>query len=30
MKTVDAVGTDMERLLLMLSKGNDTDKRKAC
>ena len=30
MKTVDTVGTDMERLLLMLSKGIDTDKRKAC
>lgn len=30
MKTVDAVGTDMERLLLMLSKGIDTDKRKSC
>ena len=30
MKTVDAVGTDMERLLLMLSKGINTDKRKAC
>ena len=29
MKTVDAVGTDMERLLLMLSKGIDTDKRKS-
>lgn len=24
MKTVDTVGTDMERLLLMLSKGIDT------
>lgn len=30
MKTVDTVGTDMERLLLMLSKGIDTDKRKDC
>lgn len=30
MKTVDAVCTEMERLLLMLSKGIDTDKRKAC
>ena len=30
MKTVDTVGTDMERLLLMLSKGIDTDKREAC
>ena len=30
MKTVDTVGTDLERLLLMLSKGIDTDKRKAC
>lgn len=30
MKTVDAVGTELERLLLMLSKGIDTDKRKAC
>ena len=30
MKTVDAVGTELERLLLMLSKGINTDKRKAC
>ena len=29
MKTVDTVGTDMERLLLMLSKGTNTDKRKS-
>lgn len=28
MKTVDVIGTEMERLLLMLSKGIDTDKRK--
>lgn len=30
MKTVDVIGTEMERLLLILSKGIDTDKRKAC
>lgn len=30
MRTVDAVSAEMERLLLMLSKGIDTDKRKAC
>ena len=29
MKTVDAIGTEMERLLLMLSKGIVTDERKA-
>lgn len=30
MKTIDVIGTELERLLLMLSKGIDTDKRKAC
>lgn len=30
MKTVDAVSAEMEGLLLMLSKGIDTDKRKTC
>lgn len=30
MKTIDVIGTELERLLLMLSKGIDTDKRKSC
>lgn len=30
MKTVDTVSAELEGLLLMLSKGIDTDKRKAC
>ena len=30
MRTVDAISAEMEGLLLMLSKGMDTDKRKAC
>lgn len=30
MKTVDVIGTELERLLLMLSKGIDTDKRESC
>lgn len=30
MRTADAVSAEMEGLLLMLSKGIDTDKRKAC